>query len=195
MWPFKFPTVFLFSWPESTTSLCVCCLSLSSDRTTVFFFHSKKTECYFSSPALNQTGFYFNLELVPCRRSVALGSSRWQKRTWRRLTTPPTSPSPTFWQVRPWFLAGLKFSFLNLVLVKPSYFIQFNHFIVSIKNVLVDIILFLTCTGFLAPETNSVDLPVGVHLELPLWAARVMCKPGRTYVSVNIPSGFKDAHR
>ncbi|ODM97802.1 N-acetyllactosaminide alpha-1,3-galactosyltransferase [Orchesella cincta] len=28
-----------------------------------------------------------------------------------------------------------------------------------------------------------------------MWATRVLCRPLRTYVSVNIPPGFKEAHR
>lgn len=60
----------------------------------------------------------------------------------------------------------------------------------------LDCIVFVFCVeGFLVPDCQSEDLPVGVNLQLPLWAARVLCKPGRKYVSVNIPAGFKEAHR
>ncbi|CAL8092020.1 unnamed protein product [Orchesella dallaii] len=49
--------------------------------------------------------------------------------------------------------------------------------------------------GFLVPDCNSEDLPVGTDLELPIWAARVLCRPRRIYVSVDIPPGFKETHR
>lgn len=45
------------------------------------------------------------------------------------------------------------------------------------------------------PDCQAEDLPVGVNLQLPLWAARVLCKPTRKYMSVTIPPGFKEAHR
>ncbi|ODM94705.1 DNA replication complex GINS protein PSF3 [Orchesella cincta] len=76
----------------------------------------------------------------------------------------------------------------------PNYF--------SVENILASQTLIPCRTemrlpkfGFLVPDCNSEDLPVGINLELPIWAARVLCRPLRTYVSVNIPPGFKEAHR
>ncbi|ODM86578.1 DNA replication complex GINS protein PSF3, partial [Orchesella cincta] len=48
--------------------------------------------------------------------------------------------------------------------------------------------------GFLVPDCNSEDLPFGTNLQLPIWAARVLCRPLRTFVAVTIPPGFKEAH-
>ncbi|CAL8133413.1 unnamed protein product [Orchesella dallaii] len=49
--------------------------------------------------------------------------------------------------------------------------------------------------GFLVPDCNSEDLPVGTSFDLPIWAARVLCRPLRTFVTVTIPAGFKEVHR
>jgi len=45
------------------------------------------------------------------------------------------------------------------------------------------------------PSLNAENLPAGMDVELPLWAAAVMSKSGRKYVTINIPNKYKEAHR
>jgi len=76
----------------------------------------------------------------------------------------------------------------------PNYF-SLEDIIASQIRVPCKTLVDLPNFGFLEPSLNSENLPAGVDLELPLWVAQTMAKPGRRYVSVNVPKKYKEAYR
>ncbi|CAG7728654.1 unnamed protein product [Allacma fusca] len=49
--------------------------------------------------------------------------------------------------------------------------------------------------GFLDPALASEDLPANISTELPLWAAQVMSKANRKYVTAELPKLYKESYR
>ncbi|ODN03421.1 DNA replication complex GINS protein PSF3 [Orchesella cincta] len=48
---------------------------------------------------------------------------------------------------------------------------------------------------FLDPSQASTDLPAGSEIELPIWAARVLSKQKRAFISIKMPKFYGEGYR
>ncbi|CAL8082573.1 unnamed protein product [Orchesella dallaii] len=76
----------------------------------------------------------------------------------------------------------------------PSYF-ALEDILASQTRVPCKTEMNLANCGFLDPSQENKDLAAGTQVELPIWAARVMSKQKRAFVSLRMPKFYSESYR